>query len=82
MQCVKTMSKLGWLGSCIGSDEATKMAHYYYLYNKYSDLTETFIFVLRKKQKQVSFLHVYHHIMVIGAGTLSIYIAPGKPLFN
>lgn len=72
------MSRLGGLGSCITSDAATTMCHYYYLYNKYSDLIETFIFVLRKKQKQVSFLHVYHHIIVILAATLSLYLAPGN----
>lgn len=38
---------------------------YYYFVLKIYDLFETLIFVLRKKQSQVSFLHVYHHVMVI-----------------
>ncbi|XP_037045242.1 elongation of very long chain fatty acids protein-like [Bradysia coprophila] len=40
------------------------LAYYYFLLKIY-DLLETLIFVLRKKQQQVSFLHVYHHIMVL-----------------
>ncbi|XP_076250806.1 very long chain fatty acid elongase 7-like [Rhynchophorus ferrugineus] len=39
--------------------------HLYFL-NKIMDLTDTLFFVLRKKQEQVTFLHVWHHsIMVI-----------------
>ncbi|KAJ6642148.1 Elongation of very long chain fatty acids protein 1, partial [Pseudolycoriella hygida] len=38
---------------------------YGYFLLKIYDLLETFIFVFRKKQRQVSFLHVYHHIMVL-----------------
>ncbi|CAG4936671.1 unnamed protein product [Colias eurytheme] len=33
--------------------------HYYML--KYLDLIDTIFFVLRKKQNQISFLHVFHH---------------------
>lgn len=34
---------------------------WYYLISKYVELLDTVLFVLRKKQQQVSFLHVYHH---------------------
>ncbi|KAG4079640.1 hypothetical protein HA402_010420 [Bradysia odoriphaga] len=46
------------------------LAYCYFLLKIY-DLFETLIFVLRKKQKQVSFLHVYHHITVL----ISVYFA-------
>ncbi|XP_076278217.1 very long chain fatty acid elongase 4-like [Lasioglossum baleicum] len=32
------------------------------------DLIETVIFVLRRKERQVSFLHVYHHLSVLTVG--------------
>lgn len=32
---------------------------------KLIDLVETVVFVLRKKQEQISFLHVYHHVSTI-----------------
>ncbi|XP_055611988.1 elongation of very long chain fatty acids protein 7-like [Uranotaenia lowii] len=44
--------------------KAVKMVEmtWYILFIKFLELLETIIFVLRKKQNQVSFLHVYHHI--------------------
>lgn len=36
-----------------------------YIMLRASELAETVFFVLRKKQNQVSFLHVYHHIAVV-----------------
>lgn len=38
---------------------------YAYFINKIIDLLDTIFFVLRKKYKQVTFLHVYHHIMMV-----------------
>lgn len=35
-----------------------------YLVNKLMDLLDTVFFVLRKKTQQITFLHVYHHIMM------------------
>ncbi|XP_054735482.1 elongation of very long chain fatty acids protein F-like [Anastrepha obliqua] len=40
------------------------LAGYSYVFNKFLDLFDTIIFVLRKSYKQVTFLHVYHHIMM------------------
>ncbi|XP_067613817.1 very long chain fatty acid elongase F-like [Eurosta solidaginis] len=37
---------------------------YLYLINKFLDYTETVFFILRKSYKQVTFLHVYHHVMI------------------
>lgn len=41
--------------------------------NKYSELLDTVIFVLRKKQSQVTFLHVHHHCAVIVWATWTMY---------
>lgn len=35
---------------------------WYFMVMKVIDYTETVVFVLRKKQQQVTFLHLYHHI--------------------
>lgn len=72
------MINAGGFTSCIRTDQATKLAHYYYTYNKYTDLIETMIFVLRKKENQVSFLHVYHHVAIILGSTFALNYGPGK----
>ncbi|XP_033609857.1 elongation of very long chain fatty acids protein 1-like [Cryptotermes secundus] len=46
------------------SSEHTYKVHlcsWWYLMSKVVELTDTVVFVLRKKERQVSFLHVYHH---------------------
>jgi len=35
--------------------------------NKYVELLDTFFMVVRKKDRQISFLHVYHHVLLIWA---------------
>ncbi|KAH8288689.1 hypothetical protein KR054_007949, partial [Drosophila jambulina] len=51
-----------------------------YIINKYVDLVETVIFVLRKKGRQVSFLHLFHHIsMVIYVYLYATLIGAGGP---
>lgn len=42
------------------------------------ELTETFIFVLRKKQNQVSALHLYHHISTVWIMWLFLKYAPSE----
>lgn len=41
-----------------------KVTYLYYI-NKIIDLLDTIFFVLRKSNKQITFLHVYHHAMMI-----------------
>jgi hypothetical protein len=38
---------------------------WYFLILRIIELVETVFFILRKKQKQVSFLHCYHHVSTI-----------------
>ncbi|XP_017111287.1 elongation of very long chain fatty acids protein F [Drosophila elegans] len=38
---------------------------YTYFFNKLMDLLETFFFVLRKKDRQITFLHVFHHVYMV-----------------
>ncbi|KAK0166808.1 hypothetical protein PV327_004291 [Microctonus hyperodae] len=53
-----------------------------YLIVKLIDLLDTVFFVLRKKNNQISFLHVYHHTgMVIGAWGGVKYLAGGHGTF-
>ncbi|XP_011182301.1 elongation of very long chain fatty acids protein F [Zeugodacus cucurbitae] len=40
------------------------IASFAYVFNKFLDLFDTIFFVLRKSYKQVTFLHVYHHILM------------------
>ncbi|EDW42801.1 elongation of very long chain fatty acids protein F [Drosophila sechellia] len=45
---------------------------YSYFFNKFIDLLETVFFVLRKKHRQISFLHVFHHLVMSFGGYLHI----------
>lgn len=62
---------------CLPTNADNTLATYVYYMNKCVDLLETLIFVLRKKTDQVSFLHVYHHIMVILCSYATLCIQPG-----
>uniref|UniRef100_A0A2S2QWI8 Elongation of very long chain fatty acids protein n=1 Tax=Sipha flava TaxID=143950 RepID=A0A2S2QWI8_9HEMI len=46
-----------------------------YFFSKILDLLDTVFFILRKKQNQVTFLHIYHHTMVLSFswGVLRFY---------
>jgi len=53
-----------------------------YFLLKILDLTDTIFFVLRKKQNQVTFLHIYHHIGIILGSWIAVkYLAGGHGTF-
>lgn len=51
---------------------------YGYFLLKVLDLADTVFFVLRKKQSHVSFLHVYHHAVMVLMTYLAVVFVPGK----
>lgn len=53
-----------------------------YMYHvfKIIDLLDTVFFVLRKKNNQVSFLHVYHHVAVMWGTCMITNFVPGISL--
>lgn len=67
---------------CLRIDRATAILSYCYHLNKYSDLLETIFFILRKKNKQVSFLHVFHHIIMVFSTYLICVLSPGILFFG
>jgi len=46
---------------------------YSYFFNKLMDLLETVFFIFRKKYRQISFLHVFHHVYMVYIGFLYMY---------
>jgi len=48
-----------------------------YFLLKLLDLVDTIFFVLRKKQNQVTFLHVYHHVGMAIATWVGVKYLPG-----
>jgi len=63
--------KYGWqCEKVLEPNESCKMVqfnenHWFFILFRASEFFETIVFVLRKKQGQVSFLHVYHHVAVV-----------------
>lgn len=56
--------------------------HFYFIL-KIVDLLDTVFFVLRKKNNQISFLHVYHHSgMVVLTWAATKYLAGGHSVFT
>lgn len=79
-KCTYSILAQGHILSCTKPDFLTALCLQLYYLNKYSDLLDTIIFVFRKKQNQVSFLHVYHHIAVIGGCLIALNLHKGKYL--
>ncbi|KAH8372260.1 hypothetical protein KR093_010844, partial [Drosophila rubida] len=59
-----------------------RYVHFAYFINKMLDLLDTVFFVLRKKYKQISFLHVYHHAMVLAICYLTMRLYGTGGHFN
>lgn len=51
---------------------------YAYFILKISDLFDTIFFILRKKTAHVSFLHVYHHVMITIGAYICVLYATGN----
>lgn len=71
-------------GEALSTQKRTPMLHYGHLFfhTRYLEFFDTFFFVLRKKNSQISFLHVFHHgvvptLMYIG---LKFYPVPFNAL--
>lgn len=79
MQLVAELLPQGdiYITGCIRSTPTLRRFHILWLANKYCDLLETAFFVLRHKHNQVSFLHVYHHLIVIYYTFMSYVEQPG-----
>lgn len=57
-------------------------SHTYFIL-KVADLLDTVFFVLRKKEKQISFLHLYHHTgMVVLTWNAAKYYPGGHSIFT
>ncbi len=64
------------------SIQIARGCHAYYLL-KIADLLDTVFFVLRKKDNQVSFLHMYHHTgMVVLTWTATKFLPGGHSIFT
>ncbi|XP_053612580.1 very long chain fatty acid elongase 7-like [Plodia interpunctella] len=70
----------GYIGITCDEDEQSQRRLnrfiYIYFWAKFSELADTVLFVLRKKQNQVSFLHVYHHSITLLATWYTLKIEP------
>ncbi|KAL5285294.1 hypothetical protein ACFFRR_007185 [Megaselia abdita] len=51
---------------------------WFYFFSKVIDLLDTIFFVLRKKQNQITFLHVYHHTITAFFSWGYLKFAPGE----
>lgn len=56
---------------------------YLYYISKFTELADTTFFILRKKQSQVTFLHVYHHsVTPLETWFLVKFLAGGNATFQ
>ncbi|XP_055915268.1 elongation of very long chain fatty acids protein 7-like isoform X2 [Eupeodes corollae] len=76
-----------WVGSCLRIDETDPEIEkfhmrlsYLFCMIKILDLCDTIFFVLRKHYQQISFLHLYHHLMVGTAACLIFRYVPNGHL--
>lgn len=58
--------------------EALSRGAWWYFFSKITELLDTVFFVLRKKQSQVTFLHVYHHSITMVGSWGYLKFLPGE----
>ncbi|KAJ8954315.1 hypothetical protein NQ318_005902 [Aromia moschata] len=51
---------------------------WWFIFSKIVELLDTVFFVLRKKQSQVTFLHVYHHSIMVLFSWVYLKVLPGE----
>jgi len=51
---------------------------YMYYIIKITDLLDTIFFILRKKYNQATFLHVYHHLLMVVFTYVGVKVVPGE----
>ncbi|KAF0986832.1 hypothetical protein HZS_7842 [Henneguya salminicola] len=55
------------------------LVHYLYLISKIIEFTDTLIFMLRKKNNQITLFHVFHHLSVFLIVWIQFKAVPGPP---
>ncbi|KAL0277861.1 UNVERIFIED_CONTAM: hypothetical protein PYX00_004992 [Menopon gallinae] len=82
MECYGPTGSYSWTCEPIDyseSPKALKVAKFVWIYFmlKISDLLDTIFFVLRKKNSQITFLHIYHHTGMVMLGWGGTTYLPG-----
>jgi len=77
---------VGWLGhpfigDVLTMDKGTTYAIWVHYCNKYLEFLDTYFMVLRGKNEQVSFLHVYHHTTIAWAWWIALSLFPGGDVY-
>ncbi|KAM3961926.1 very long chain fatty acid elongase 4-like [Aphomia sociella] len=77
---ISLLRPVGYVHITCVHDDGTKRniawGIYCYFLGKLSELLDTVFFVLRKKQNQVSFLHVYHHSLMLWCSWFILKLEP------
>jgi len=66
-----------FIGDVSTMDKGTTYAVWVHYCNKYLEYLDTYFMVLRGKNEQVSFLHVYHHTTIACAWWVAMSLMPG-----
>ena len=61
---------------CVITSQLASVCWWYY-FSKFIDFFDTLFFILRKKTKQVTFLHVYHHTTMPTLWWIGVKWVPG-----
>ena len=57
-------------------DQVAKVL-YWHFFSKAVELLDTVLMILRKKDNQVTFLHVYHHVLILNTWWWVMKFIPG-----